>query len=221
MISKLPRWVWGGAAVLAFSAGLINVIAFLGFAHQAATHVTGLFSHLSIALFHRDSEQIALTFFVILSFFSGAVLSGLLIRDAHLQMGRRYGFALAVECALLLAATYGFQRSSVWGEYFASMAAGLQNALVSTYSGAIVRTTHLTGILTDLGVLIGHGLQGLPFEAKRIKLLFIIITAFLSGGIAGSFLFKHYDYLAMLAPAILIGCSSLGYSFIHRQSRHK
>lgn len=34
MISKLPRWVWTGTWVLAFVAGIINVVGFLGFEHQ-------------------------------------------------------------------------------------------------------------------------------------------------------------------------------------------
>lgn len=217
MISKLPRWVWAGGGILAFNAGVINAIAFLGFAHQAATHVTGLFSHLSIALFQLDTSQIELTSFVILSFFSGAIISGMILRDAQLKIGGHYSVTLILECLLLVFSTLGFRSGSPWGEYFASMAAGLQNAMVSTYSGAIVRTTHLTGILTDLGVLIGNALRGLPVDIRRISLLLILIISFLLGGLLGTFLYTRFAYMAMFCPALIIGILALGYQVIQRQ----
>lgn len=200
--------------MLAFSAGIINAIAFMGFSHQAATHVTGLFSHLSIALSRLDFTQARLVAFIILSFFTGAVLSGAVLRDAHLKMGRRYGAALGLECLFLLLSTYGFHRGSAWGEYFASMAAGLQNAMVSTYSGAIVRTTHLTGVLTDLGVLVGHGLRGLAVDFRRVRLLAILILSFTAGGFWGALLYSQSGYNAMLVPAGIVGLSAVIYSTV-------
>ena len=137
MISKLQKWVWLGAAALSFSSGMINVIALSGFAHKAATHMTGVVSAFSIALAESKASSAAGTFLIILSFFGGAVLSGIIIRDGHLKMGRRYGFALAVESVFLFLATYGFITHSIWGEYFACAASGLQNALAITYSGTI------------------------------------------------------------------------------------
>lgn len=106
--------------------------------------MTGIVSAFSIALSKNDASTAFETFLIILSFFCGAFISGIIIRDGQLKMGRRYGFALAVESAFLFAATYGFVNNSIFGEYFACAAAGLQNALASTYSGTIVRTTHLT-----------------------------------------------------------------------------
>lgn len=219
MISKLPKWVWAGGAVLAFCAGMINVIALLGFVHKGITHVTGNCSLLSIAVLDRDWNNITQLSLIVLSFFAGSMISGIIVGDAHLKAGRRYGFALAVESVLLLVSTYGFARGFLFGEYFASMAAGLQNALASTYSEAIVRTTHLTGILTDLGTLTGHKLRGLPVDKKRVSLLAIIFFAFLFGGFAGAFSYHHLGVLAMLLPAAIIGASSLGYEIIRRQIR--
>ncbi len=214
MISKLPKWVWTGGGILAFSAGIINAIALLGFAHQGATHVTGNFSRFSIAISHHDTSNAMQILTALLSFFSGAILSGIIVRDGHLKMGRRYGVALGIESALLFASVFAFSRNPVWGEYLAGMAAGLQNGLVSTYSGAIVRTTHLTGLVTDLGVLIGHYLRGLPVDSKRIKLFLILIGSFTGGGIMGSFLFSKMQNNAMIFPAFLIGLTAAGYMII-------
>jgi uncharacterized membrane protein YoaK (UPF0700 family) len=216
MISKLQRWVWLGAAALSFSSGMVNSIALLGFAHKAATHMTGIVSIFSIELSFGNAGLAAGAFLIIISFFTGAFISGVIIRDGHLKMGRRYGFALAIESGFLFLATCGFVNHSLWGEYFACAAAGLQNALASTYSGTIVRTTHLTGILTDLGALTGNKAAGLPVDTKRFNLLLVIFFSFIAGGFAGSFIYKWWNEWAMLVPALVIGASAIGYEFFRR-----
>ena len=137
MISKLSRWVWAGAWALAFIAGIINVVGLLGFEHQAVTHLTGTTSMLAAALAAFDGAA-ALHFAAIIgSFVAGTVLSGFLIQDSTLQLGRRYGVALLLESLLLCAAVPLLYRNHSFGVYSASCACGLQNAMVSTYSGAV------------------------------------------------------------------------------------
>lgn len=217
MVSKLQKWVWLGAAALSFSAGMVNVIALLGFAHKAATHMTGIVSSLSIAFAENSQPAVSQTFLILLSFFAGAVLSGIIVRDGHLKMGRRYGFALSVESALLFLSAFFFSHNSIWGEYTACAAAGLQNALASTYSGTIVRTTHLTGVLTDLGALTGNKAAGIPVDSKRFKLLLIIFSSFFLGGWSGSLFYRAWNTWAMLVPALIIASSAVGYEFFRKK----
>lgn len=214
MISRLPRWVWTGGAVLSFVAGMVNAIAFLSFVHQASTHITGIITHFSLKTFQADFVGMSQSGFSILFFFTGAALSGLIVRDGHLRMGRRYGVALTIECALLLFSTWAFHEKMVLGEYLACMAAGVQNAMVSTYSGAIVRTTHMTGILTDLGSLIGQWLGGVSVSFQKIKLLVGILLAFFWGGFCGAFAYGSMGYLAMLIPATIVGICALVYLWL-------
>lgn len=217
MISKLPKWVWSGAVILSFCAGMVNVTAIFGFVHKGITHVTGNCSLLSISLLDKDWQNTLQLSSIIFSFFIGSVLAGLIIGDGRLRMGRRYGVALALESGVLFASAYGFARGLIYGEYLASMAAGLQNAMASTYSESIVRTTHLTGILTDLGALTGNKLRGISVNTKRIRLLCIIFFSFLSGGLLGALSYHLIGPKAMLIPAALIGISAIGYEFFRRQ----
>src|SRR5262245_23985448 len=180
MISKLPRWVWSGAWALAFIAGFVNVVGLLGFEHQAVTHLTGTTSLLAAAVASLNVSGAIHFIAIIGSFVAGTVLSGFLIQDSTLQLGRRYGVALLLDAGLLFVAVPLLQRNSALGIYSASCACGLQNAMVSTYSGAVVRTTHLSGMFTDLGIFLGHALRGLPVDARRLRLCVLIITGFLS-----------------------------------------
>jgi len=179
MISKLPRWVWAGAWALAFVGGVVNVIGLLGFEHQAVTHLTGTTSMLAAALASLDGAATLHFAAIIGSFVVGTVLSGFLIQDSTLQLGRRYGIALLLESILLCVAIPLLKRSNIFGIYFAACACGLQNAMASTYLGLIIRTTHMTGMFTDLGIFLGHTLRGLPVDSRRLRLsLLQLLDAF-------------------------------------------
>ena len=219
MISKLPRWVWAGAWALAFVAGIVNIVGLLGFEHQAVTHLTGTTSMLAAALASLDGAAALHFAAIIVSFVAGAVLSGFLIQDSTLQLGRRYGVALLLESLLLCVAVPLLKRNSILGIYSASCACGLQNAMVSTYSGAVVRTTHLSGMFTDLGIFLGHSLRGLPVDMRRLRLCFLIITGFLCGGIAGAAAFYRLSYSALFIPAALTATTSFAYGIYHLRNR--
>jgi uncharacterized membrane protein YoaK (UPF0700 family) len=219
MISKLPRWVWAGAWALAFIAGIINVVGLLGFEHQAVTHLTGTTSMLAASIAALNGPAVLHFASIIGSFVTGTVLSGFIIQDSTLQLGRRYGIALLLESLLLAVAVPLLQRNSIFGVYAASCACGLQNAMVSTYSGAVVRTTHLSGMFTDLGIFLGHWLRGLPVDMLRLRLCFLIISAFLCGGIAGAVAFRHLSYTALFIPSGLTAATALTYGFYRIRHR--
>ena len=211
MSVHLPRWVWVGAVTLACVAGMVNVVGYLGFEHQAVSHLTGTTSLLGAALADGNLRAIGHLWGVLIAFSLGATLSGLIIQDQTLRLGRRYGVALGIESLLLLAAIPLFRQEQIWGALLAAMACGLQNAMVTTYSGAVVRTTHVSGMFTDLGIGLGHLLRGMPLQVRRLTLSGLIISGFLAGGVMGAWLFLRWQYDALLAPALLTGATGLVY----------
>jgi uncharacterized membrane protein YoaK (UPF0700 family) len=218
MTERLATWVWVGASALACVAGMVNVVGYLGFEHQAITHLTGTTSLLGAALARGDSTAVWQLAAMIAAFVCGAMLSGLLVQDSVLRLGRRYGVALAFEAALLAAAVTLFERGSFAGPLLAAVAIGLQNAMATTYSGAIVRTSHVSGMFTDLGITLGHALRGAPVARRRLWLCLVIIASFLAGGVIGALLFGAVQYRALYLPALLTGATGLTYAvYRHRQ----
>lgn len=218
MAQRLATWVWVGAAALACVAGMVNVVGYLGFEHQAITHLTGTTSLLGAALAQGNLRAILQLAGMLLAFVLGAVLGGLLIKDSVLQLGRRYGVALGLEAVLLAVAVPLFEHGNFLGPFLAAVAIGLQNAMATTYSGAIIRTSHISGMFTDLGISLGHALRGVAVDQRRLWLCLVIITAFLAGGIAGALLYGQWQYRALYLPALLTGTTGLVYTFYrHRQ----
>ena len=150
--------------MLAVVAGIVNIVGLHSFEHGAVTHMTGPTSILAMSIASKKYGQALHYFSVMASFVGGAVLSGFLIQDTSLKLGRRYGVALLIESILLCGAVPFLEKSDHTGTYMALLACGLQNAMVTTYSGAVIRTTHLTGMFTDLGIFLGHMLRRATFD---------------------------------------------------------
>ncbi|NUS38672.1 MAG: DUF1275 domain-containing protein [Lysobacter sp.] len=208
----LPRWIWIGAGALAAVAGMVNVVGFLGFEHQAITHLTGTTTLLGAAVARGDGIAAARLLGAALAFLAGAAFGGLLIQDSTARIGRRYGVALAIESALLFAALPMFEQQRLAGPLLAAAACGLQNALATSVSGAVVRTTHVSGMFTDLGIGLGHALRGLPLPTRRLALCMLVIACFFGGSVIGALLFLRIGYRALLLPAAVTGVAGLGYA---------
>jgi len=218
----LPRWVWVGAGLLACVAGIVNVVGYLGFEHQAVTHLTGTTTFLGAALANGDLRAMSRLGGVMLAFLFGSALSGMLIQDSTLRLGRRYGVALVLESAMLFGSIPFFMHGHIAGPLLAAAACGLQNAMATTYSGAVIRTSHLSGMFTDLGIGMGHALRGMPLQKRRLMLCVLIISCFLLGAVLGGILFQRFGYLSLMVPATLTGMVGLIYGgfsqWRHRQA---
>lgn len=201
MFRSLPRWVEVGSFWLAAIAGAVNAIGLLGFKHQAVSHLTGTSTLLGLALVDADLAESLHLLLILLSFVLGAALSGVLIDNAVLRLGHRYGVALCIEAALLLLAMLALGHGSSLGHFLASAACGLQNGMVSTYSGAAIRTTHVSGLFTDLGTMLGQRLRGHAFDTRKARLYLLLIAGFVCGGSAGAVAFRQMQFAALLLPA--------------------
>jgi uncharacterized membrane protein YoaK (UPF0700 family) len=217
MIRKIERWAWWGGAVLASIAGMINAVGFLSYSHQAVTHLTGTTTLLSLATSEGLSSETRHLALVIGSFVAGAAFSGFLIQDSTLRLGRRYGAALMVESALLACAAALMKSHSATGSMLASAACGLQNAMASTYSGSLIRTTHLSGMFTDVGATIGHWVRRMPVDWIRFRLCVLIIVSFAAGGVMGAKLYQELHDDTLYVPAAITGVIGAGYAaYAHR-----
>ena len=210
-MQRLPRWIESGSFFLALIAGSVNAVGLMGFSHQAVSHLTGTSTLLSLGLVQRDLSQVIHLSLILMSFVAGAALSGFIVQNMTLKLGRRYGVVLCIEAVLLLCATIGLTRGSNWGHFLASSACGLQNAMISTYSAASIRTTHLSGMFTDIGIMVGHRLRGYPIDLRRLVLYLILISGFIIGGVVGTWAFIMWKFLALIIPTCLALVSAVVY----------
>lgn len=212
MLNKpIPGWIVLGGALLAACAGCINAAGLIGLHHQALSHMSGTAAILGAEVARAQYGAVGHALLILACFFLGCVLSGVIVREKTLQLGRRYGVALVCEALLLFAATYLLVHGQVAGDHLAAMACGLQNAMATSYSGAVIRTTHITGIITDLGIAAGSALRRDKVDLRRVGLYLVLTAGFVGGSVLGGLGYVAIGFYTLLFPAVLTGVTGLGY----------
>lgn len=201
LIQHLPRWLLLSAFLLAMNAGMINVLGLFSLLHQSVSHMTGNVSLIADALIHFNFSQLIFLFLIVASYVLGSSYSGFILGNSHFQLSQRYGTPLCLVALFILLCWFFLPYYPRYALLWASAAMGVQNAMVSHYKGAIIRTTHLSGVLTDLGLALGYRLKGLNIEPRRIILHLMILLGFLCGGIIASLLYPYLQLQAFLIPA--------------------
>jgi uncharacterized membrane protein YoaK (UPF0700 family) len=209
IIAARPLVMAGGMS-LAAVAGYVNAVA-LGFFHVPVSHMTGAVSRLGGDLASTDHTDLKVTIGIVAGFLAGAVLSGTIIGETMLRPGRRYGAVLMIESVLLATATLMLIHGVQLGIPIAAMACGLQNAMASSYYGLVIRTTHVTGIVTDIGVMIGHWLRYRRLASWKLALLTSILLSFFFGAIVGSNAAALLGMLALFPAALACAIGGVSY----------
>ena len=205
---------------LAFVAGGINAGGFLA-VRQYTSHVTGMVSSLADNLALGEFALVVDAAVGVLAFLLGAMSCALLVNFARRRrMASEYALPLMLEAVLiLLFGLMGARLAAFEGLLvpftivLLCFVMGLQNAVVTKLSGGVVRTTHLTGTVTDLGIELGKLLywnrdreaaRFVRADRDRILVLAGLLGAFLAGAGAGAFGFKLAGYVSTVPLAIVL-----------------
>jgi uncharacterized membrane protein YoaK (UPF0700 family) len=191
------RVILVGGCGLAFGAAFANIGVVLH-TGTSVSHLTGDLVRLTVDLLDAAPGAVAglaRVAVAMCAFFLGATLSGYIVHHPDLDFARPYGRTVTVIGLIFLAASWGIPRAPVAGIALAAFGCGLQNALASRYRGVILRTTHLTGLITDLGIGLGMRLRGFDIPVWKLLVPVALIASFFLGGLfgAGVFFFSMYD----------------------------
>lgn len=206
---------------LAFIAGATNAGAFLA-VKQYTSHMTGMVSSMADHLALGEVELAASAFGALISFMVGAATTAILVNFAkRRQLKSQFAAPLLLEALLLLLFGFvGARLAEIPGLFvpvtvmLLCFIMGLQNALVSKISQSEIRTTHVTGIVTDIGIELGKLLYWnrmqrdpqLHVVANRVRLtvLTFLVISFFLGGVLGAIGFQRMGYAMTIPLAILL-----------------
>lgn len=215
------------ATILSFVAGVVNVTGFLAFS-QLTTNVTGHFALFISDVANFEFWKGTIYFLYIFSFLFGSFLSSFLIEQFKGNKKLNvFVLPTLIECLILISvATISNFRDLQYSDVIVCLllfSMGLQNSFVTKISNAVVRTTHLTGLFTDLGI----ELSQLFFTKHRtpkkkliatITLRIFIICFFFLGGIIGGLL---YSRLNLKLNTLIFGATILLISLFYDDMRYR
>lgn len=204
------------ASLLSGVAGIVNSVGVLGL-HTLTTNVTGHFAFFAEEVteenYNRAMVYLIYTFFFLLgSFVSSLIMEWVLKYKPEVS----YVIPILLEVVLLvglsmvdMAAPTALLKYSVFTALVLLFSMGVQNSLVTRVSGAVVRTTHLTGLFTDLGIVLSQ-LFFYKNRSERVRLfrsiflMLAIIGCFFVGCVVGGFMYFHYQFKTLLLAAALL-----------------
>lgn len=203
------------AAILSLTAGIVNIIGVLSI-QTLTTNVTGHFAFFAEEIVNERYLNAFVFLIYIVAFLSGAFFSNLLIElNSKKNPLIAHSIPMGIEIFILtIIGIYGYTWLSYgWNPqmiaYSLLFSMGLQNALVTTISSSTVRTTHLTGLFTDLGIELSQLFFYKQKDARTkltrsIRLRIVIIVFFFSGCIIGGFAYGQYNMQALLIAAFCL-----------------
>jgi uncharacterized membrane protein YoaK (UPF0700 family) len=201
------------ASLLSFVAGIVNVAGFLAVA-KLTTNVTGHFAFFIDEVFKLNFWNGFIYFLYIFFFFLGSFVSSYLVELISQKTERNiYVFPTSIEILILFSlAIFGGNLITSHPNTIACgllFAMGLQNSLVTKISNATVRTTHLTGLFTDLGIELSQLFFYREPEMRQklyssIKLRLTIISFFFIGGIIGGIFYGKMKLSVLLVAGIAL-----------------
>ncbi|MGZ8287933.1 MAG: YoaK family protein [Telluria sp.] len=207
--------------VLTFVAGAINAGGFLA-VHQYTSHMTGIVSSIADNLALGTAGIGIAGLAALLSFVTGATCSAILVTfSRQRKMHSEYALPLMLEAILLLCFGLLGSRLAIVDGLFVSLTVmllafimGLQNAVITKLSKAEIRTTHITGIVTDIGIEIGKLIycqvaaqrEAAPVAPNipRLRLLSALVGFFFAGGVAGALGFRYIGYFSTVPLALVL-----------------
>jgi len=212
---------------LAAMAGAINAVGF-GVVGQYTSHMTGMVSTFGEHLVGGDGGAALAAGIAIAAFLSGAACCTVMVHHArHRGLHSEFALPLLLESSLIFVVALtgledvAFARLHTWATICTlTFAMGLQNALITKISRGEIRTTHVTGIVTDLGIECGRALAKprephphdgfpAPFRFERARLLALLLFAFVLGCVGGTFAVRRCGLSTLFPIALAIGFAAL------------
>jgi uncharacterized membrane protein YoaK (UPF0700 family) len=205
--------------VLTFVAGATNAGGFLAVGRYTS-HMTGIVSSMADDLVLGNITLVLAGVICLLAFMAGAMCTAVLVNwGLRRQLRSSYSLPLLLESGTLLVFGLFGAAITAWSQLWVPVTVvllcfimGLQNAVITKISKAEIRTTHITGLVTDLGIELGkllymnRGQPATPVLANRQRLQVhaSLVLGFMLGGLVGALGFKHWGYITTVPLAALL-----------------
>lgn len=203
---SLRFWI----ACLTFAAGSVNSVCLFDFLFPVS-HQSGNITQIAAAVASGDTASAFRYFGIVFFFFAGAFVSGVLFHRRSFKLKKRYGLLL-LSSSFLFLFFFLFPAFVNLSVYAVGFIMGLQNAMFIFFDGILIRTTHLTGYITDTAFFLGSIIRGDFKRTKEVLFYSINTAAFFLGALISFFIVKKYAFFYLFCLYFFSGI----YYFIFR-----
>lgn len=180
-------------ACLTFSAGAVNAACLVNFSFPVS-HQSGNITQMALCASNGNFSSFFKCLFIVLFFFFGAFISGLLFHRRSFKLKKRYGILLMTSSFIFLVFHFFcFPKTVILCAL--STVLGLQNGMFIFYDNILIRTTHLTGYLTDAAFFLGKAARSGKKNTKEVLFYIVNIAVFFLGAFSAILIPANYIFL--------------------------
>ncbi len=204
-LSRKNASLW--ISLMTFSAGFMNAEALVGPAF-AVSHHTGNLTQFAIAIKNGKWTLALIYLGLIVVFFLGSTIAGMLFYQCDVGRSKRYGYFLIFQGAVYVLMSFIIPDTLLLIPcFYASLSLGVQNGILMNFHGVTTRTTHMTGYLTDAGVELGKRLRGAKKDRWKLPYFVLHMVIYVIGAVAGALL-RHtlLLYAVTIAGTVQVAC---------------
>ncbi|MPM36339.1 hypothetical protein SDC9_82934 [bioreactor metagenome] len=218
-MEKKRVFIW--MCALTVLAGLVNALSIRNFA-TTVSHVTGIVSNAAISVYNGSHAHTSWLLSIIGAFLVGALISAYITGERKFFLKRIYGYIVIAIGVMLFIGVHTLSHEGRTIICLFAFLMGIQNGMIVSFKGVLVRMTHMTGYLTDLGVYIGYRLRG---EMKEDIWMGIVpasgLAVFALGGVLGLWMFSKIGFGAYDITAAAYIFLGIAYLVHQKQSNDK
>jgi len=189
---------------LLMNAGFTNGCGMLGLS-ATLSHMTGVTTRIGTQIAYGNTEQVEIDVWSLISYCSGVFLSGLIIGPrGKLKMSWRYVIPFMIEatCLMIVGAEPSFSFPAFTAKGLVAFAMGIQNGVTCGWSGGVGRSTHITGFLADITMVMAYMFYSLALaDTWRLSMFIPFYFSFMIGAFFGGLVYKHVGRSAFFVPA--------------------
>jgi len=214
---RSPRHNVQLAALLALNAGVLNSVGFVAVSAYTS-HMTGLTASVADHMVLGGSAIVVTGLLGIATFVAGAAACAVLFNwGRRRELRGRYANVLVLEALLvllfgLLAEKFAWRHRDLAFVAVLCFTMGMQNAIITKISGAQIRTTHVTGMITDIGIELGKlayvsrtpGLPPVVPDPRKLGILGLLVGLFFGGGVLGAIGYLEFGFATVLPLALVL-----------------
>lgn len=175
-------WIY----LLRLLGGYLNVTAIILFSRVVGGQ-TGNISKIAIAYVEGNFTMVLQLVAIAFTFMLGGFISGLLKPLDRIEMGKRYGL-LFDGIGLIFILFSIMESSSAIFLLYLVLVLGAKNGITLYCKGMVVKTTIITGTLTDIGITLSETFKDASLDKQKLAFHFLNLFCFLLGAALAAFI---------------------------------
>lgn len=202
------EWVLITQILFTFNAGYMNLLTFHSCYQLPSSHITGLITRLGYELYVLNAQMFLIVLGNFLIYLLGTIGSGYFLETRDFVLTASHYYAVIAEI-LCIAIIHFCSRNCLVVLFLSSLTLGLQNGITSSFSNNTLRSTHFTGMITDVGMCIGQMMKKDFNHAPKFKIWIASLLSYFLGGLVASFCIQYVSqYVYLLNLVVLISVIS-------------